>query len=106
MIVYIWTVAALVGAVIAAWNLVDAWRDLQALDSTVINGRRILALGWVRREIVRLSIQAVWAVIGTTAIPPDVNLAILLLVGTNIAVAVNTLMDAHERIKLRRIING
>lgn len=109
MIIYIWTVASLVGAVIAAWNLGDAWRDLRALDSTVINGRRILAEGWVRREVVRFGIQAVWSLIGFLALPTadaPVNPLAILLLSTNLAVMTNTLLDAHERIKLRRIING
>ena len=110
MIVYVWTAAATIGALIAAWNMVDAWRDLHALGD-VENGRRMLARGWVRREFIRFGIQATWAWIGFQAIPtadPNAPLSVLvvLLVGTNVAVAVNTLMDAWERILLRRLLNG
>lgn len=106
MIVIVWTIAAMIGAAVAAWGAYDAYRDLRALDSGA-NGRRILAVGWVRREFIRFGIQAVWAVIGVLAIPNAtnaVNPIALLLVGTNVAVAVNTIMDARERILLRRII--
>ena len=110
MIVVIWTVAASIGAAIAAWATYDAWRDLQALGD-VENGRRVLARGWVRREAIRFGIQAVWAAIGFLAYTSGqgsgaVNLVALLLLGTNVAVAVNTTLDVRERFVLRRIIGN
>lgn len=104
MIVYIWTIAATIGAVIAAWNFVDAWRDLRALNSDR-NGRRILALGWVRREAIRGGIQVDWAIVGILVLL-GIGSALIapMLVASAIAVAVNTLLDAQERRQLRRII--
>lgn len=106
MIVWIWTGAAVVGSVISAWNLQDAWRDLRALDATH-NGRRILNVGWVRREAIRFGIQAIWATIGFLALPTasnTVNPIVILLVGTNVALAASTFLDARERRILREII--
>lgn len=106
MIVWVWTIAASVGAIIAAWNVIDAYIDLQALGP-VSNGRRIIGIGWVRREAVRFLIQAGWAFIGFMALPTAtdaINPVVLILVGTNVAVALNTILDARDRIRLRRII--
>lgn len=106
MIVWVWTIAALVGAVIAAWATYDAVLDLRALGATS-NGRRILAVGWVRREAIRFLIQVTWAGIGFAALQrPEgpANPLVLLLVGTNVALALNTILDARDRIRLRRII--
>lgn len=108
MIVIVWTLAATIGAVIAAWSIYDAYRDLRAMGAAQ-NGRRLIAIGWIRREVIRFGIQAVWAGIGVLAIPNAtnaVNPIALLLVATNVAVALNTFLDARERILLRRIING
>lgn len=109
MIVYVWTLAAAIGAAIAAWGTWDAWRDLRALGPSA-NGRRILAVGWVRREAIRFIIQAIWAVIGFLALPAadsvgPVSPLAYLLTATTIAVAVNTLLDAKERFALRDIIS-
>lgn len=103
MIVWIWTLAASVGAVIAAWNCWDAYRDLDALGP-VTNGRRILAIGYVRREAVRLLIQVTWAGIGAMALLGLQGPLAELLVATAGAVALNTILDARDRIRLRRII--
>lgn len=106
MIVWIWTVAASVGALIAAWNLWDAYRDLEALGP-VQNGRRIIGIGWVRRESIRFLIQVSWAGIGFAALPTasgNINPIVLILVGTNLAVALNTMLDMRDRLRLRRII--
>ena len=106
MIVWIWTLTASAGALIATWNTWDAWADLRALGMAS-NGRRVIALGWVRRELIRVFIQASWAFIGFLALPTASNAVSplgLLLVATNIALAVNTVLDARDRIVLRRII--
>lgn len=106
MIVWIWTLTATLGALIAVWNTLDAWADLRALGS-LSNGRRIIAVGWVRRESIRVFIQATWALIGFLALPTASNTVsplVLLLVATNLAVAANTALDARDRIRLRRII--
>jgi hypothetical protein len=106
MIVWIWTLTAALGALIAIWNTLDAWTDLRALGS-LSNGRRLIAVGWVRREAVRVFVQASWAFIGFLALPTasdDVSLIAVLLVATNVALAANTIYDARDRIVLRRII--
>ena len=106
MIVWVWTAVAVIGALFAAWNTYDAWLDLRALGP-LQNGRRIIARGWVRRELFRFFIQSVWALIGVWTLPRangEVNVVAVLLVLTNMAVAANTVLDAKDRIALRRII--
>ena len=106
MIVIIWTLTATFGALIAVWNSYDAWLDLRSLG-TLSNGRRIIAAGWVRRELFRVFIQSSWALIGYLALPTAsgaINPIVLLLLTTNVALAVSTILDARDRIVLRRII--
>lgn len=106
MIVLVWTLAATFGTLIAVWNTLDAWADLRAIGS-LSNGRRIIAVGWVRREAFRVFIQGTWALIGFLALPTAsdaIDPLVLLLVATNLAVAANTALDARDRIVLRRII--
>lgn len=109
MIVVFWTLAAAVGTLVSGWNAWEARRDLAALGD-ITNGRRIIAVGWVRREGIRLAIQAVWLFIGILSLPSAGNSALtpiaMLLVATTVAVTVNTVMDARDRIRLRRILDG
>lgn len=111
MILIIWTIASVIGAVVAGWNLWDSWKDLQALEG-LQNGRHLVARGWVRREVVRFGIQVVWALVGIFALPTadlsnmTASIYAVLLVATNLAVMVNTVFDAYERINLRRIVNA
>lgn len=105
MIVVIWTGAASLGALIALWNLGQAWLDLRALG-TDTNGRRLLAVGYVRSEAIRLFVQVTWALIGFGSLgqPSTISLVALLLVATALAIALNTILDARDRIALRRIL--
>lgn len=106
MIVTIWTLTASIGTLIAVWNTWDAWLDLRALGP-LRNGRRLIARGWVRRELFRVFIQVSWAFIGFLALPTasdEVTPIVLLLLSTNVAVAANTILDARDRIVLRRVI--
>lgn len=107
MTVIVWTLAATLGTVIAIWNTVEAWHDLRALG-VILDGRRIIAVGWVRREAIRVFIQGSWAFIGFLSLPTardTLNPIVVLLVATNVAVAVNTILDARDRIRLGHIIN-
>jgi hypothetical protein len=110
VILTIWTLAATLGALLAGWNTISAWLAYRALGD-VQNGRRVLAVGWVRREVVRFFIQSVWASIGfislaTVGASAEISLIAILLVATNVAVAANTVLDARDRILLQRIIEG
>lgn len=106
MILWVWTLAASIGAMVALWATWDAYLDLRDLGDAA-NGRRLLGVGWVRREAIRLLIQVSWAGIGFAALQgPEgpVNPIVLILVGTNVALALNTILDARDRIRVRRII--
>lgn len=108
MILAIWTGAATLGALFSIWNVVDAWRDWSSLPP-IINGRRLVARGELRRELIRLFVQGSWALIGIVAwvsnpTPSNVNPVTILLIGTNVAVALNTLLDARDRHRLHRIL--
>jgi hypothetical protein len=109
VVLLIWTASSSIGALIAALNLFDAYGDLRALGP-VQNGRRIIARGWVRSEAIRLGIQLAWALVGVLALlmtrpgPAPISILTLILIGTNVALATNTILDARERLALRRLL--
>ena len=108
MILAVWTLAATVGSLFSIWNIVDAYLDWRSLPP-IQNGRRLIARGELRRELFRLFIQGSWALIGVVAwlndpVTTQVSFVTLLLIGTNVAVAMNTLLDAIDRHRLHRIL--
>ena len=106
MITWAWTLIAVAGAILSMLGALDASRDLRALG-TIANGRRLLALGDLRRELIRLSIQVVWTLIGLESAlhgGAEPSLGVILLMGTNAALAISTLLDLHDRARLRRIL--
>lgn len=75
----VWTIIALVGLGFGAFNLNDALGDLDALNQLGIqNGRRIVAKFAIRQEIMRMTMQTIFAAIGILAMllpePPSAPL--------------------------------
>ena len=105
MIVLAWVLLAGAGSIVSGWNTFDAYLDLRALGS-LSNGRRIIAVGWARREAIRCGVQFLWLLLGLSALGRDVALApgIVVLLATNLALLVSTILDARDRLRLRRII--
>lgn len=114
----LWTGAASIGAAVAFWNLRAARLDLQKLNEvlgTRANGELIIARGWVRDEIVRFIVQLAWVISGVVVIavpflreiqgeniPPLHAVVVPLLLLTNFLVMYNTVMNARDRISLKR----
>ena len=63
LVVYTWIVLAALGIYLAYRNGMEAYRDFQALGGKT-NGRRTIAVGNLRREIVRGLIQLDFIAIG------------------------------------------
>lgn len=64
----VWTIISVVGLGFGAFNLKDALGDLKALNMAGIkNGRRIIAKFAIRQEILRMTMQAIFACIGILA---------------------------------------
>lgn len=106
MIILAWVLSAGIGAIVSGWNAYDAYLDLRALGSTR-NGRRIIARGWVRRESIRFLIQLGWVAIAVPVLfrpDPEPSLILFVLVGTNLLLLISTILDARDRLRLRRIL--
>lgn len=63
-ITVLWTIAAVVGAVVSAANAWDAWLDLRALAGEK-NGRRVIARTNLRSQLVRAVQMVSFAAPGT-----------------------------------------
>ncbi len=70
----VWTLIASVGFVFSIYNFQDALGDYRAA-STIMNGRREVAILGLKMELCRMVIQAIFILIGlaamTIADPPD-----------------------------------
>jgi hypothetical protein len=102
-----WTLIALGGASIAFVNAREAWADYAALGS-MQNGRRTVALGNIRREVVRIFADLAFLAIGIYAgfqpANPAATLTGLLitscLVIGSLAFNANSWLDRRDRIYL------
>src|SRR5690606_14212528 len=63
IVVYLWIALALLGLYASHLNGIEAIRDFQAVESKT-NGRRTIAVGNLRREVVRGLIQFDFLIIG------------------------------------------
>lgn len=101
-----WTLLALVGIWLAYLNGIESYRDLESLGGRQ-NGRRTIAVGNFRREVVRGLIQIAWLLIGLVAlVTPNRTDAVsplaLLLVLTSAGMTLNSWMDRRDRVYLMR----
>ena len=105
MIVGLWTLVALLGAVVSAASAVDAWHDVRASRLIARNGRQVIAAADLRRELIRFAIQAIWVFVGATAWASGaggtLTLAVALLMATNALVALNSVLDLRDRLTWR-----
>lgn len=100
-----WTIISAAAALVAAWGFLDAWSDRRALANRR-NGRRRIANGYMRAEVIRLAIGIGWTWIGASAIASGSasswSLIVLILVGANAGMLINSILDARDRIAVRR----
>jgi len=105
---------SLIGILVSLAGLRDALQDCQAVEYAGLNGpRKIVARAAVRREVMRLVLQVVLAVIALVTLslprppytmPPDVLVVIgirnLLRVAAALVVAVSSIWDRVDRYRL------
>lgn len=105
---FVWTIFSLLGVFVAYWAAKDALRDRQALENAT-NGRRIVASGYLRGELIHFAVFGAWAIIGALAYDPDAtprwSEASLWLVVTLALLVVRSLLDAHDRLRVRRALH-
>lgn len=105
----IWIVTAVSGMYLARLNGVEAWHDFNALGGKQ-NGRRRIAIGSIRREVVRGFVNACFLVVGVIAAlnPANPNATVLglvlalVLIMASVSYNVNSFLDRQDRIYLMR----
>lgn len=101
----VWTLFSLIGVLVAYWAAIDALHDKHALENAV-NGRRIVAGGYFRGELIHFAVFGAWAIIGAAAYDPDApsrwSGAAGWLVVTLALLVVRSLLDGYDRLRVRR----
>jgi hypothetical protein len=105
---FVWTLLAVIGAVAAAWAVMDGWKDLRALEPSERNGRRSIARAVIRNNAIRLFIQVIWICIGIPLVmdgnPVPLTFITGALVLTNASLATLSVLETRGRIRLRHQI--
>lgn len=103
-----WTIISAVAVAMAGWSFLDAWGDLRSLQGAR-NGRRTIARGYMRDELIRLLITGSWLALGidrlTTPGESSWSLGVFVLVAGNGALAVQSILAARDRLKVRRMLH-
>lgn len=97
-----WTVLAALGLRLAYLNGIESYRDFQALGGHT-NGRRTIAVGNLRREIVRGLIHVAWLAIGVSALlsqDQEFSAGAVVLVLTSAGMDLNSWLDRRDRLYL------
>jgi hypothetical protein len=98
---YIWLALAASGIYLAHRNGTEALRDFQALGGHT-NGRRTIAIGNIRREIVRGLIQVDFAILGILALL-DILGGVVFVAGlllASVGMQLNSYLDRRDRLYL------
>ena len=100
----VWTLLAGFGIYLACVNGIESYRDYQALGGKQ-NGRKTIAVGNLRREIVRGLIQLAWAVIGVASFvtanrTEDISPVAVVLILTAAGMVLNSYLDRRDRLYL------
>jgi glycerol uptake facilitator-like aquaporin len=105
LIEIVWLALAAAGIVLATLNGLEALRDFQSLNGKT-NGRRTIAVGNLRREVVRGMIHTAFFLIGllaaaTPARPSDgFPVIAVVLVLASAGMVVNSYLDRRDRLYL------
>lgn len=101
-----WTSLSVLALLTALWGLLDAWADLRAVDGEA-NGRRRIARGYMRAEAIRMLVSGGWLYIGLKVVgrpePASWSEIVVVLVLTNAAILTSSLLDARDRLAVRRM---
>lgn len=100
-----WIASSAAGVLAAAAGVVEGAYDINALG-TLRNGRRIIAIGYLRSQTIRLLISIGWLAIGLPFAfdgrDTPWNWFTVTLVGTNALLAVAAWLDLIDRRRLRK----
>jgi hypothetical protein len=99
--VYAWIALALVGVWMSHLNGLEAIRDYQALGGKT-NGRRTIAVGNLRREIVRGMIHLDFLIIGVLSVMGTSYAVVPGLILGSAGMVLNSYLDRRDRIYLMR----
>jgi Flp pilus assembly protein TadB len=97
-IIHIWVAVSLVGLLLSLYLSAESIRDLMALPNKT-NGRRTVARSRLLRESMRVSVHLAYLVLGVSAwgSNPGLSFSIVALMWGNVAMVINSLIDARTR---------
>lgn len=99
-----WVGIAVTGLAASLWGVRDALADLRAVRN-LVNGRRVIARGYLRGELVSAAIQAGLVVVGIGPLldpePVRPSPAVVILMAVNAGLLVRSLLDALDRLTIR-----
>jgi Flp pilus assembly protein TadB len=97
-IIHVWVAVSLVGLALSMYLSAESIRDLMALPNKT-NGRRTVARSRLLRESMRVSVHLAYLVLGVSAwgSNPGLSFSIVALMWGNVAMLVNSLVDARTR---------
>lgn len=97
-VVLAWVIVSLLGAAISLYLTVESIQDLRALGP-LTNGRRAAAVSRLIREGVRVSVHLTFIYAGLAALElvPGRELIVPILIYGNVALVVNSIIDARAR---------
>ncbi len=103
----VWTLVALLGAIVSLIGVADGLGDLRALHGEA-NGRRRLARGYLRGETIRLFIQLSWVSVGGLALLDDRpgmwSLGAVVVIAGVAGLMLNSILDRLDRRFVRRYL--
>jgi hypothetical protein len=99
--VYAWILLALIGLWTSHLNGLEAIRDYQALGGK-LNGRRTIAVGNLRREVVRGMIHLDFLIIGVLAVMGTSYAVVPGLILGSAGMVLNSWLDRRDRLYLLR----
>jgi hypothetical protein len=93
-----WLILSILGAGLSAYLSLESYLDLRALGARA-NGRRVAALSRLVREGMRLTVHGAYIFAGLAALDlvPGRELIIPILMYGNLALVVNSIIDARAR---------
>jgi hypothetical protein len=97
-IIHVWVALSLLGLVLSMYLAVESILDLRALPNKT-NGRRTAARSRLFRESMRVSVHAAYLVIGVPLLgrQADLTFFVAALMWGNVAMVINSLIDARTR---------
>lgn len=98
-VVYAWLLVSAIGTVVSAYLTNESRHDLRSLPNRT-NGRRLAAWSRLLREFLRVTVHLAYIVAGLIALgvlPLPQGVLVPILMYGNIALVVNSLIDARTR---------